>query len=101
MPRAGMAQRLAPNFLFKHDRRQSTKSRYRPVGLEARRNTQSSVDLANHGLSTTCCRQGLSFDLPSLPLADDESLQEFQLFLLQVANLLEYRRRRVVLITSP
>jgi hypothetical protein len=26
MPRAGMAQKLAPNFSFKHGQRQSTKS---------------------------------------------------------------------------
>jgi hypothetical protein len=38
MPRAGMAQSLAPNFSFKHGRQQSTKLSYRPVGNSADRN---------------------------------------------------------------
>jgi hypothetical protein len=33
MPRAGMAQKVASNFSFKHGRSQSTKFPYRPVGL--------------------------------------------------------------------
>jgi hypothetical protein len=43
MPRAGMAQNLAPNFSFKHGRRQSTKFSYRPVGL----GSEGIVSLAN------------------------------------------------------
>jgi len=33
MPRAGMAQDLAPNISFKHGTRQTAKFWYRPVGL--------------------------------------------------------------------
>src|SRR5271156_2768639 len=41
MPRAGMAQNLAPNFSFKHGRQQSTKFSNRPVGNTAWAQTRS------------------------------------------------------------
>jgi hypothetical protein len=44
MPRAGMAQKLAPNFSFKHGRQQSTKSSYRPVGIMKHREFAPDLD---------------------------------------------------------
>src|ERR1700674_1046278 len=42
-PRAGLAQKLAPNFSFKHGRQQSTKSSYRPVGLRGAANDRPAI----------------------------------------------------------
>jgi hypothetical protein len=52
MPRAGMAQNLAPNFSFKHGRQQSTKLSYRPVGNQQMDDLLVSHQLLQHHETT-------------------------------------------------
>src|ERR1700730_14101620 len=58
MPRAGMAQKLAPNFSFKHGRLQSTKFPNRPVGLGTLNGLSCDQRLSSSVRKTTGRRDG-------------------------------------------